>query len=310
MARPMAASFDADTALRPAGEGAWEGEIVDGWQTPRGPLGGYVMAIVMRGMEIAVGDPERQARSVTMHFLRVPEHGPVAVSAQVERAGRSLSTVSGRLEQDGKLLGLALGAWSKRWEGPLLTRIAMPQVKPPEGRSALDSGPDRGTEPPAFTGRLSMQHRLGSAPFTSADRGEVGGWIGLVEERPIDAPGTRRPRGRLVPGPLATAEEARPGADDRPHRPLPLTAPDPGRPPPRPLPHAPRARRLLRGGRRAVGAGWHPRGAIAPARPPPGRRGLASSARPAGRSRLSPRLRRIRGRRWPRRPRYPAPRQA
>ena len=187
MARPMAASFDADTALRPAGEGAWEGEIVDGWQTPRGPLGGYVMAIVMRGMEIAVGDPERQARSVTMHFLRVPEHGPVAVSAQVERAGRSLSTVSGRLEQDGKLLGLALGAWSKRWESPLLTEDRMPQVKPPEGRSALDSGPDRGTEPPAFTGRLSMQHRLGSAPFTSADRGEVGGWIGLVEERPIDA---------------------------------------------------------------------------------------------------------------------------
>ncbi len=28
-----------------------------GWATPRGPLGGYVMAIVMRGFELAIGDP-------------------------------------------------------------------------------------------------------------------------------------------------------------------------------------------------------------------------------------------------------------
>ena len=108
----MAASFDEDTALRPAGDGAWEGKIVAGWGTPRGPLGGYVMAIVMRG-DGARGRTiaERQARSATMHFLRVPEEGPVAVSARVERAGRSLSTVaSARLEQDGKLLGLALAA--------------------------------------------------------------------------------------------------------------------------------------------------------------------------------------------------------
>ena len=104
--------FDADTALRAAGDGAWEGAVVDGWNTPRGPLGGYVMAIVMRGLELAVADPDRQACSATMHFLRAPGPGPVTVMAQVERAGRSLTSVSGRLEQDGKLLGLALAAYS------------------------------------------------------------------------------------------------------------------------------------------------------------------------------------------------------
>src|SRR5688500_1611994 len=113
--RPMAASFDTDTALRPAGDGAWEGASVDGWDTPRGPLGGYVLAIVMRGMELAVDDAERQARSVTMHFLRAPGLGPVTVRATVERAGRSLSTVSARLEQQGELMGLALAAYSKPW---------------------------------------------------------------------------------------------------------------------------------------------------------------------------------------------------
>ena len=58
----------------------------------------------------------------------------MTVRAQVDRAGRSLSSVSGRLEQDGKLIGLAVGAWSKPWESPLLEDAPMPQVAPPPER--------------------------------------------------------------------------------------------------------------------------------------------------------------------------------
>ena len=74
--RLMPRTFDEDTALEPVGEGEWRGEIADGWWTPRGPLGGYVMAIVQRGLALAVDDETRQARSVTMHFLRAPTAGP------------------------------------------------------------------------------------------------------------------------------------------------------------------------------------------------------------------------------------------
>lgn len=177
--------FDDDTALAPAGEGVWEGAIAVGWDTPRGPLGGYVMALMLRAFELAVGDAGRSPRSVTMHFLRVPEAGPVTLSAKVEREGRSLSTVSGRMEQDGKLLALALGAYSVPWESPLLGDEAMPDVAPPEGRKPVgDLG--RGTPPP-FTEQLTMQHRFGPAPFSSADEGLTGGWLGLREERPVDA---------------------------------------------------------------------------------------------------------------------------
>ena len=178
-------SFDEETALEPAGDGVWRGAVADGWATPRGPLGGYVMAIVLRAMQLAVDDPARTPRSVTMHFLRVPEVGPVEVDATVERAGRSLSTVSARLTQAGNLLGLAIGAYSKPWAGPALDGAPMPAVEPPQGREPVaDLG--RG-EPPAFTQRLSMQHRFGEPPFTNAERGEVGGWLGLREERPLDA---------------------------------------------------------------------------------------------------------------------------
>jgi acyl-CoA thioesterase len=177
--------FDDDTALTPAGDGAWEGAITDGWDTPRGPLGGYVMALMLRAFELAIAEPGRSARSVTMHFLRVPEVGPVTLRARVERAGRSLSTVSGRMEQDGKLLGLALGAYSVPWESPLLGDQTMPEVDPPAGREPVgDLG--RG-KPPPFTGRLTMQHRFGERPFTSTEEGLTGGWLGLREERPVDA---------------------------------------------------------------------------------------------------------------------------
>jgi acyl-CoA thioesterase len=178
--------FDSETGLEPAGDGVWEGEIAEGWGTPRGPLGGYVMAIQMRGFELAVDDAERQARSATMHFLRVPEAGPVTVWAALEREGRSLSTVSGRLEQGGRLIGLALGAYSKPWEGPLLDDLPMPEVPPPNTEGAPTHTLIDEKRPP-FLDRMEMQQRFGAPAFSSADEGETGGWLGLKQDRPVDA---------------------------------------------------------------------------------------------------------------------------
>ncbi len=216
-------NFDSDTSLAPAGsDGAWTGEIVPGWETPRGPLGGYVMAILMRGLETAVADPERQARSVTMHFLRVPEAGPVEVSAQVEREGRSLTSVSGRLEQGGKLIGLALGAYSKPWESPTLDdETPMPQVAEADAIEAPTQRQLRGQTPPAFVERMVMQHRFGEKPFSGADRGETGGWIGIREDRPIDSLAIAVLADAWFPAPWPRLTELAPGAHDRPDHPLP-----------------------------------------------------------------------------------------
>jgi acyl-CoA thioesterase len=178
--------LDRDTALSEAGEGVWEGAIVPGWTTPRGPLGGYVMAIVLRAMALAVADPGRTPRSATMHFLRVPAEGPVTVRATVERGGRSLSTVSARLEQDGRLLGLALAAYSVPWPGPGFDEAPIPEVAAPDERQRIEGEFPR-DRPPAFTERLSMQHRFGDPPFSGSESGETGGWLGLLEERPVDA---------------------------------------------------------------------------------------------------------------------------
>lgn len=178
--------LDRDTALVAAGEGAWEGAIAPGWSTPRGPLGGYVLALVLRALALAVDDPQRAPRSVTMHFLRVPAVGPVTVRARVERRGRSLSSAAARLEQDGELLGLALAAYSRPWPGPEFDQAPIPEVAPAQGPAAAADGPPH-SKRPAFVDRLVMQHRFGDPPFSGSANGETGGWIGLREQRPVDA---------------------------------------------------------------------------------------------------------------------------
>jgi acyl-CoA thioesterase len=178
--------LDQDIAMRPAAAGTYEGEVRGGWWTPRGPLGGYVMALMLRAFEQTVDDAERMPRSVTMHFLRPPQAGPIVAQTRIERAGRTLTSVSGRLEQDGKLMGLALGAFSTPWDSPLLDEALMPGVDPAHGRvTEPRSAPD--ASPPPFVERMVFQRRFGPPLFSRADHAEVGGWLGLREERPLDA---------------------------------------------------------------------------------------------------------------------------
>src|SRR5215208_5713628 len=178
--------FDSDIDLAPAGSGAWTANIAEGWWTPRGPLGGYVMAFGIRAMELTVADSERLPRSATMHFLRAPEAGELRVSAVLEREGRSLSSVSCRLEQGGNLIGLGVGAWSKPWEGPFLDEAPIPDAEPPDPGLPEAVRPNAPNAPP-FLEQMDMQHRFGDPPFTGSEHSLTGGWIGLREERPIDA---------------------------------------------------------------------------------------------------------------------------
>lgn len=178
--------LDSDLQLTPAGDGEWTAAVGEEWWTPRGPLGGYVMAFGLRAMELAVGDPGRSPRSATMHFLRAPQAGELTVKAALEREGRSLSTASCRLEQGGKLIGLGLGAYSRAWEGPVLDQAPIPDAEPPDETMPEAVRPNA-PEPPPFLGRMDMQHRFGDAPFTSSEHAVTGGWLGLREDRPIDA---------------------------------------------------------------------------------------------------------------------------
>lgn len=178
--------FDRDTAVRRTDDGLFEADIASGWRAGRGPHGGYLAAIVLRALTAAVGDPERTPRSLTIHYPAAPEPGLATIEVTVEREGRSLSTLSARMAQDGRLTTLALAAFSLPWDAPAARELAMPDVAGSDAERR--STPKLFEGAPEFTRHLVMQPRVGAVPFAGSGAPmRIGGWIGLPEARPVDA---------------------------------------------------------------------------------------------------------------------------
>lgn len=178
--------FDRDTAITPEDDGVFAATIASGWRAGRGPHGGYLAAMLLRALTMAVDDPERTPRSLTIHYTRAPEPGPIEIRTTVERAGRSLSTLSARMEQNGRTTALALSAFSVPWRAPGANELPMPELAPADAERR--STPKLFKGAPEFTRHLVMQPRVGAVPFTGSGAPmRIGGWVGLPEERPVDA---------------------------------------------------------------------------------------------------------------------------
>lgn len=187
---PALTTFDRDTAVRLEQESGPErlfaAEVSPDWRAGRGPHGGYLAAMVLRALIESVEDDARSPRSLTIHYARAPEPGPVSIRTVLEREGRSLSTLSARMEQDGQLVALVLAAFSVPWSAQEIAELPMPQVAPPD--PVRESGSLLNKHAPPFVRHLVLQPRMGAVPFTGSDHPmEIGGWLGLLEPRPIDA---------------------------------------------------------------------------------------------------------------------------
>jgi acyl-CoA thioesterase len=146
-------TLDADTALERLTPTRWRGEISDRWWVVRGPFGGYVAAFLTRAMVAVVDDPARRPRSLTVHYIEAPQAGPIEVSATVERAGRSSTTISLRLEQEGRPVALALGSCAAWRDGEPEWAEGAPEAPPPEDCERLQ----RGRPMPGFHDRLEIR---------------------------------------------------------------------------------------------------------------------------------------------------------
>ena len=178
--------------------------------------------MILRALIETVDDPARAPRSLTIHYTRAPEPGPVQIRTVRERDGRSLSTLSARMEQDGRLIALVLAAFSVPWSGPEISDLRDARRwsrrgepvwpgKPPHPLAAADR---RATRPAAALRRTAVRPARSSAM-------EIGGWLGHR-----DGARDRRALARLLqrradPGAVHAPRRAEPRADDRPQRALP-----------------------------------------------------------------------------------------
>ena len=171
-------SFQSATTPEPLGGGRYRATMDRAWWIVRGPNGGYVAAILVRAMESELRMPERQLRSLTVHYPRVPPEGDVEIEVAIERSGRGLSTISARLLDGNRLIALALGAFSGAYESPLsYDEAPMPGVALPDPLP-----PPRDDGPMPFANQWRMAGALGRD-----GRPHTGGWMLPREEHPVDA---------------------------------------------------------------------------------------------------------------------------
>ncbi len=178
----MTSRFALDTAVSARGDGRYEATIQPAWRVER-PNGGYVAAIVLRAVTSELADPGRVPRSMTVHYLRPPEDGPTEIEVTVERAGRTMSSVSARLVQAGRTIALALVAAGPSRDGYLLDEATPPEVPAPDDCPVL-------AEPPfPIPIRKNFETRLaiGLPPFTGGGEPVTGGWLRLIDPEPVDA---------------------------------------------------------------------------------------------------------------------------
>jgi acyl-CoA thioesterase len=194
---------EADGSARRVRFGA---EVASDWRAGRGPHGGYLAAMLLRAMVESVADAQRAPRSLTIHYARAPEPGPVQITTTIERQGRSLSTLSARMHQDGKLTALALAAFSVPWGGPEISDVRMPAVEPPdpsrEGVKLIEHGG------PEFAHHIVLQPRMDGLPLSGTEHPmDVLTWIGLAEPRGLDALSLAFYSDALIPAPYMRLTE-------------------------------------------------------------------------------------------------------
>jgi acyl-CoA thioesterase len=177
------ANFSRDTAVRELEPGLFEGSVNRDWWIVFGPNGGFVAALLMRAMTTTVADDSRTPRSLTVHYTAAPREGSVRIRTTLERAGRTMTTVTARMTQDERLVAIAAAAFSAP-RNPVVefADAPPPDVPPPEQVETVAPHPEQ----PPFAHQWEVKPALGDPLFSGAARALAGGWIRLHEPEPLD----------------------------------------------------------------------------------------------------------------------------
>lgn len=181
-------TFERDTTIETVAPGHHRARLGDGWWIGPGPNGGYMAAVMLRAIAAATNDPARAPRSLTVHYVRRPERGVADIHTTIERAGRSLSTVSARLVQDGGVVAVAVAALSvarRTTRALALPAAGMPEVIPSSRAQRWHAA--EGSPAAGFHEQFEMRWAIPETPWSGSKAARSAAWVRLAEPRAIDA---------------------------------------------------------------------------------------------------------------------------
>lgn len=183
-AEPVRSEFDQGVAVRTLGAGRYGGEIDPGWNIGNAPNGGYLLSIALAAIAAEVPHPHPLA--VSAHYVSRTEPGAAEVAVTVVRIGRTTSTASATIEQDGAPRVLATATYGDLDDahGPTSIQAERPEFPPPEA-CIRAAGPNA----PPFMQRFDLRLTPETASWAvtkPSGVAEAAGWIRFADGREPD----------------------------------------------------------------------------------------------------------------------------
>lgn len=176
-------AFTTTSLLQPDPAGRLLAHIDASWGQGRALFGGIQAALLVRGCDSVLADPDRHLRTLQVGFCRAAQAGEIEVKACLEREGRYISHLSARLLQDGEVVATALAVYSRDRDDEL----AIDDPKPPVLPSPEELGPSVfHPAMPAFLRHFDTRFVPGTAPYSQGKEAETRGWLRFAEKTPLD----------------------------------------------------------------------------------------------------------------------------
>ncbi|WP_035795782.1 acyl-CoA thioesterase [Kitasatospora mediocidica] len=187
--------FDQAIALHPGPDGVRRGELGAGWRIGGGINGGLLLAVAANALSQEL--PEHpDPVSISCYYLSASRPGPASVRTDVVRRGRSLSTGTASLYQDGedgapveRLRVLASFGDLADQEGEVHTSATPPVMPPPEQCVGMEHAPPSLIEQAELLQRFDMRldpATVGWAVGQPSRQGRIQGWFRFADGRMPD----------------------------------------------------------------------------------------------------------------------------
>lgn len=185
-AATMAPMSEFDDATVVAADGTTR--IHDGWDINGNANGGYLMALAANGLRRIADRPDPV--TVTAHYLSPGRPGEATVTGQVVKAGKRFVTVSGSLASEGRTniqVLAAFGDLSSNAASEFVSMNGAPPDLPPFDECVPREA--NGNVPTALMNRLLVRLHPDHTGWLRGERsgtGEMAGWFGFADGRPLD----------------------------------------------------------------------------------------------------------------------------
>lgn len=185
MTDPTRTTFADVSSINEIAPGEFNAEANPEWTIGGKPNGGYLLA--MLGRAAAQSATHTHVLAASAHYLRSPKPGPIRLTAEVLRTGRSASQVRARMSQDGTpcveamfTLGTLTPDTTPQWNDGLPEPVECAQA---------DCEPITGEFGPAIMDQVDLRLHPDDFGFSKGDPNGTGvlrGWLGLPDGENFD----------------------------------------------------------------------------------------------------------------------------